>query len=75
VTAQYPGALWAPSPNYSRGRREPVRLIDSGRNGESVGIEHVARTPGELGEDDAGLPLTEALLHHNRQRHQRYGCL
>ena len=111
MTAQYPGALWAPSPNYSRGRREPVRLIvihitdgqprvdrcverfqqpktqaaphfvvgrtgevvqlvkledrawhDSGRNGESVGIEHVARTPGELGEDDAGLPLTDAQL-------------
>ena len=27
MTAQYPEALWAPSPNYSRGRREPVRLI------------------------------------------------
>ena len=111
MVAQYPGALWAPSPNYSRGRREPVRLIvihitdgqprvdrcverfqraktqaaphfvvgrtgevvqlvkledrawhDSGRNGESVGIEHVARTPGELGPDDAGLPLTDAQL-------------
>ena len=111
MTAQYPGALWAPSPNFSRGRREPVRLIvihitdgqprtdrcvtrfqqaktkaaphfvvgragevvqlvqlehtawhDSGRNGESVGIEHVARTPGELGPDDAGLALTEEQL-------------
>ena len=111
MTAQYPGALWAPSPNYSRGRREPVSLIvihitdgqprldrcverfqkaktqasahfvvgrdgevvqlvklgdrawhDSGRNGISVGIEHVARTPGELGPDDAGLALTEAQL-------------
>ena len=35
---------------------------DSGRNGESVGIEHVARTPGELGPDDAGLALTEEQL-------------
>ena len=111
MTAQYPEALWAPSPNYSRGRREPVKLIvihitdgqprtdrcvarfqqaktkaaphfvvgqagdvvqlvntgdrawhDSGRNGESVGIEHVARTLGELGPDDAGLALTDAQL-------------
>ena len=110
-TAQYPGALWAPSPNYSRGRREPVSLIvihitdgqprtdrcvsrfqqaktqasphfvvgragevvqlvkledrawhDSGRNGASVGIEHIARTHGELGPDDVGLPLTEEQL-------------
>ena len=111
MSAEYLKASWAPSPNYSRGRREPVRLIvihitdgqprtdrcvarfqqaktkaaphfvvgqagdvvqlvntsdrawhDSGRNGASVGIEHVARTPGELGPDDAGLPLTEAQI-------------
>ena len=109
--AEYPKASWAPSPNFSRGRREPVSLIvihitdgqprldrcverfqkaktqasahfvvgragevvqlvklgdrawhDSGRNGISVGIEHVARTPGELGPDDEGLALTEAQL-------------
>jgi hypothetical protein len=27
MTAQYPNALWAPSPNYNRDRREPVSLI------------------------------------------------
>lgn len=111
MTPEYPTATWAPSPNYSRGRREAVSLIvihitdgqprtdrcverflqpktqaaphfvvgragevvqlvalgdrawhDSGRNGISVGIEHPARTPGELGPDDAGLPLTDAQL-------------
>lgn len=111
MTAEYPKASWAPSPNYSRGRREPVSLIvihitdgqprldrcverfqkaktqasahfivgragevvqlvklgdrawhDSGRNGISVGIEHIARTPGELGPDDEGLALTETQL-------------
>lgn len=111
MPAEYPTAAWAPSPNYSRGRREPVSLIvihitdgqprtdrciarlqqsktaasphfvvgrdgevvqlvsigdrawhDSGRNGISVGIEHVARTHGELSPDDAGLPLTDAQL-------------
>lgn len=111
MLAEYPTATWAPSPNYSRGRHEPVSLIvihitdgqprtdrcverfqqaktqasphfvvgrdgevvqlvslgdrawhDSGRNGVSVGIEHVARTPGELGPEDAGLPLTDAQL-------------
>jgi N-acetyl-anhydromuramyl-L-alanine amidase AmpD len=30
-------------------------------NGRSVGIEHCARTPGELGHDDPGLPPSEAL--------------
>lgn len=111
MPAEYPTAAWAPSPNYSRGRREAVSLIvihitdgqqrtdrcverfqqaktqasphfvvgrdgevvqlvalgdrawhDSDRNGVSVGIEHVARTPRELGEGDAGLPLTDAQL-------------
>ena len=27
MSAEYPKASWAPSPNYSRGRREPVSLI------------------------------------------------
>lgn len=111
MAAEYPKATWAPSPNFSRGRREPVSLIvihitdgqprldrcverfqkaktqasahfvvgrdgevvqlvkigdrawhDSGRNGISVGIEHIARTPGELGPDDEGLALTEVQL-------------
>lgn len=44
-----------------------VRLDDvawhaSGVNGVSVGIEHVARTPGELSKEDPGLPLTDAQL-------------
>ena len=34
----------------------------SGWNKRSVGIEHVARTPGELGQDDPGLPLTAVQL-------------
>ena len=34
----------------------------SGWNKRSVGIEHVARTPRELAEDDPGLPLTKAQL-------------
>jgi len=34
----------------------------SGWNKRSVGIEHVARTPGELSHDDPGLPLTAAQL-------------
>lgn len=34
----------------------------SGWNSRSVGVEHVARTPGELGKDDPGLPLTAAQL-------------
>ncbi len=34
----------------------------SGWNRQSVGIEHVARTPGELALDDPGLPLTSAQL-------------
>jgi N-acetyl-anhydromuramyl-L-alanine amidase AmpD len=59
------------SPHFVVGRAgEVVQLVkiedrawhDSGRNGVSVGIEHVARTPGELGPDDAGLPLTEEQL-------------
>lgn len=33
-----------------------------GMNGRSVGIEHIARTPGELGPDDPGLPLTAPQL-------------
>lgn len=49
---------------------EVVQLVDtedtawhcSGWNKRSVGIEHVARTPGELGKDDRGLPLTVAQL-------------
>lgn len=49
---------------------EVVQLVDldraawhcSGCNARSVGIEHVARTPGEFGSSDAGLPLTEAQL-------------
>ena len=49
---------------------EVVQLVDtddtawhcSGWNKRSVGIEHVARTPGELGKDDPGLPLTAAQL-------------
>lgn len=49
---------------------EIVQLVDidntawhcSGWNKQSVGIEHVARTPGELGHDDPGLPLTVAQL-------------
>jgi len=44
-----------------------VRIEDtawhcSGWNARSVGIEHCARTPGELGAGDAGLQLTEAQL-------------
>lgn len=111
MTAEYPGAIWAASPNYSSRDSEAVDLIvihitdgqpkversvsrfqkpetkasphfvigqagevyqlvrlanaawhDSGRNKRSVGIEHVARTPGELGKDDPGLGLTEAQL-------------
>lgn len=111
MTAEYPGATWAPSPNYNEGRKEAVELVvihitdgqpdversvarfqrkktqasahfvigragevyqlvkledtawhDSGRNGRSVGIEHVARTPGELGKGDEGLALTEEQL-------------
>lgn len=34
----------------------------SGWNKRSVGIEHVARTPGELSHDDPGLPLTTEQL-------------
>jgi N-acetyl-anhydromuramyl-L-alanine amidase AmpD len=34
----------------------------SGWNKRSIGIEHIARTPGELGKDDPGLPLTKAQL-------------
>ena len=109
--AEYPGAIWAPSPNFTVGRNVAVSIIvihitdgqplasrcverfqkvetrasahfvigqggevyqlvrigdrawhDSGRNGCSVGIEHCARTPGELGRNDAGLSLTEAQL-------------
>ena len=49
---------------------EVVQLVDidstawhcSGWNKRSIGIEHVARTPGELGQDDPGLPLTVAQL-------------
>ena len=49
---------------------EIVQLVDtedtawhcSGWNKRSVGIEHVARTPGELSKDDPGLPLTAAQL-------------
>lgn len=111
MAAEYPGAMWAPSPNFTRGRRSPVTLVvihitdgqprvercverfqrpttkkaphfvvgrrgevyqlvsiedtawhDAGRNAESVGIEHVARTPGELAPDDSGLALTEEQL-------------
>lgn len=44
-----------------------VRLEDtawhaSGVNACTVGIEHIARTPGELGKDDPGLPLTATQL-------------
>lgn len=31
-------------------------------NGVAVGVEHCARTPGELGPSDAGLPYSEAQL-------------
>lgn len=49
---------------------EVVQLVDiddtawhcSGWNKRSVGIEHVARRPGELGRDDPGLPLTPTQL-------------
>ena len=34
----------------------------SGVNAHSVGIEHIARTPNELGKDDRGLPLTKPQL-------------
>lgn len=34
----------------------------SGWNSRSVGIEHIARTPGELSQDDPGLQLTTAQL-------------
>lgn len=34
----------------------------SGWNKRSVGIEHIARTPGELSKADPGLPLTAAQL-------------
>lgn len=59
------------SPHFLVGREgQIVQLVDTddrawharGWNTESVGIEHVARTPGELGPDDAGLPLTEVQL-------------
>mgnify|MGYP000225758294 CR=1 FL=1 len=121
MSAEYPGARWAPSPNFTPGRDEAVdtivahhtdgqprtdravehlqksradyqaegrdrspvsahfligqdgeivqlvRLQDtawhcSGWNGRSIGIEHIARTPGELGPEDPGLPLTPAQL-------------
>lgn len=39
----------------------------SGWNKRSVGIEHVARTPRELGRDDPGLPLTAAQLRASAQ--------
>jgi N-acetyl-anhydromuramyl-L-alanine amidase AmpD len=38
-----------------------------GVNGHSVGIEHMARTPGELSPGDPGLPLTEAQLAASAQ--------
>lgn len=49
---------------------EVVQLVDlddtawhcSGWNKRSVGVEHVARTPGEHGKDDPGLPLTAEQL-------------
>ena len=113
---RYPLAIWAPSPNYTRGRggtivdlitihhtdgqarsdraiahlRNPepssghrvsahflvgqagevYQLVDtldtawhcSGWNARSVGVEHVARTPGELSKTDAGLPLAAEQL-------------
>ncbi len=34
----------------------------SGWNARSIGVEHVARTPGELSQTDPGLPLTAAQL-------------
>lgn len=43
-------------------RIEDVAWHASGVNGVSVGIEHIARTPGELGKDDPGLLLTDAQL-------------
>ena len=46
-------------------------------NGYSVGIEHCARSPGELGHDDPGLPLSEAQIAASVQLVawlcQRYG--
>ena len=117
MSGRYPGAVWLPSPNVTRGRAlrvdrvvvhitdgrdrldravahlrnpepsggpgrrvsahfvvgrggEVAQLVDlgdtawhaSGWNGRSVGIEHVARTPGELGRDDAGMQLTPEQL-------------
>ena len=52
------------------GSGEVAQLVELSRaawhcsswNTRSVGIEHVARTPGELGRDDKGLPLAEAQL-------------
>ena len=49
---------------------EVVQLVDvgdtawhcSGWNKSSIGIEHCARAPKELGHDDPGLPLTEPQL-------------
>lgn len=49
---------------------EIVQLVDvddtawhcSGWNKRSVGIEHIARQPGELSHDDHGLPLTPTQL-------------
>lgn len=110
MSSEYPDAVWAPSPNYSK-RKASVSLIvihitdgqpnidrsvarfqkpqtkasahfvigqlgeirqlvllgdcawhDSGRNSISVGIEHVARSPGELNDNDEGLPLTHLQL-------------
>jgi N-acetyl-anhydromuramyl-L-alanine amidase AmpD len=69
--ARFQQAKTKAAPHFVVGRAgEVVQLVkledtawhDSGRNGESVGIEHVARTPGELGPDDAGLALTEVQL-------------
>lgn len=42
-----------------------VRLVDTAWhahavNGISIGVEHCARTPGELGKGDAGLPPSDA---------------
>ena len=59
------------SPHFLVGREGQVaQLVDTddrawharGWNTESVGIEHVARTPGEFHDRDEGLPLTATQL-------------
>lgn len=43
-------------------RLDDVAFHAHARNGMSIGIEHCARSPKELGKDDPGLPLSDAQI-------------